>query len=218
MTRLKSGLALFALAALAAGCFNIQRDYQDKFYYQMEYTAPQIGGESFPGVVVRMGGFQVAPSYQSQKIIYSTSVLKRKAYEYHLWIVNPGDMFGDLLVRDMIDSARYAAVVDVRSSVNPQYEIEGIIEEIYEKDEQDTWQSVLQVRVIFMAVEGMKKRVLFQKVYREGEPTGSHTPEAVVSAMSRAAQNISSRVQKDVQAAVGVNEAKKAAEAAAPAS
>ncbi len=207
--------AALALAAFSAGCFNVTRDYQEKFYYQLEYNPPAVSGPTLDDVVVRVGSFQVAPSYQSQKILYSTSKRKRKPYEYHLWIVNPGDMIADLLVRDMIDGKQYRAVVDVRSSINPDYEIEGIIDEIYEKDDNDTWFSVLQMRVILMAHQGGKKTVLFQRNYRETHPVETHTPESVVTAMSAATKILSSKIQADVNAAVADHEAKKASEVAA---
>ncbi|MCC6157491.1 MAG: membrane integrity-associated transporter subunit PqiC [Deltaproteobacteria bacterium] len=201
--------------AFAAGCFNVTRDYQEKFYYQLEYNPPAVSGPAFDTVVVRVGSFQVAPSYQSQKILYSTSKRKRKPYEYHLWIVNPGDMIADLLVRDMIEAKQYRAVVDVRSSINPDYEIEGIIDEIYEKDDNDTWFSVLQMRVILMSHQGGKKSVLFQRNYRESHQAETHTPESVVTAMSAATKILSSKIQADVSAAVADHEAKKASEVAA---
>ncbi|MCZ7586454.1 MAG: ABC-type transport auxiliary lipoprotein family protein [Deltaproteobacteria bacterium] len=187
---------VLAVTLSAGGCFNIQREHKEVFYYQLEYDPPRLDVSPHKDVVVRVSNFNVAPSYQSQKILYSTSTLKRKMYDYHLWVVNPGDMLTDLIMRDLISSGVYQAVVDMRSSVNPNYELEGIVERIYEKDHEDTWNSVLYLRCVFFSYHG-GKHVLFQKEYQEAVPAATRDPNAVVAAMSEAARRVSRRVQVD---------------------
>jgi ABC-type uncharacterized transport system auxiliary subunit len=203
---------LLATVLCAAACFNITRQHKEVYYYQIEYQAPAVGGTPFKDVVVRLASFTVAPSYQSQNILYSTGPNKRKAYDYHLWVVNPGDMLTEAFHRDMAESNLYKAVVDSRSSVVPQYEVEGIIEQIFEKDDGKNWYSVLSMRCVFFAYSG-GKYVLFQRVYEEGVKTDGKYPVDVVGAMSKAASKISTRLQKDINEHVAAYEASKAKEA-----
>jgi ABC-type uncharacterized transport system auxiliary subunit len=205
----------FALAVLMIlpSCFNITRPYKEVSFYQIEYDAPKIEGNPYKDVVVRLSELAVAPSYQSQKILFSTGSMKRKMYDYHMWVINPGDMLSDLLTRDMVAAGLYQAVVDNRSSLIPQYELEGIIEQIYEKDDGSSWSSVLTIRFIFFAYRG-GKQILFQRVYSEDVKTGGKQPQDVVLAMSEASRRISAKVQADVNAAIGESEAQKKAEKA----
>ena len=113
MTRRHWLIVLLVGAVALRACFNIQRPHKEVSFYQIEYEPPEIVGVTHRNVVLRLASFDVAPSYQSQKILYSPSPLKRKIYDYHLWVVNPGDMITDLLMRDLIASGHYQAVIDI---------------------------------------------------------------------------------------------------------
>lgn len=199
----------FALGGLAA-CFSITRPHKEVYFYQLDYEPPKADLTAQKSVVVRLAGFDTAPSYQSQKIIYATGNMKRKFYDYHLWTVNPGDMLSDLILRDMVVAGTYQAVVDMKSSIVPQYELEGIIEQIFEKDEGGAWFSDLTIRCVFFSYHS-GKHVLFQRVYSESVNTGGKQPSDVVRAMSEAARRISLRIQKDINDSVVAYEKQKQA-------
>ncbi|MBZ0274106.1 PqiC family protein [bacterium] len=211
ISRFAAMAAIAALTASLPACFNFQREHKDENFYQIEYEPPAADGVAFPGVVVRVANFDVAAGYQSPQIVYSTSAKRRKVYDYHMWIVNPGDMLTDLLLRDMVASGLYEATIDMRSSIYPDYELEGQVVAIYEKDEPDVWFSVLAVRTALFAYH-RGKHVLFQRTYEESIPTAGQTPQHVVAAMSDAARNVSARIQRDVNDAIATFEAKKLAE------
>lgn len=200
-------LALLVLPGFlmtADGCVNFSRPYQEVFYYHVDYSPPPVAGMRQEGMIVRLGSFNAAPSYQSLKIVYSTSTHRRKSYDYHHWVVSPSDMLAELLERDMTASGLYSAVVSIRSSLAPHYELEGTIEEIYEKDEGEAWYAVLSVRCAAFAYPESfgKKQILYQKVYRSSVRTVNKTPEGVVRAMSDAVKDLSRRIQEDLNAAI----------------
>ncbi|MCB9475757.1 MAG: membrane integrity-associated transporter subunit PqiC [Deltaproteobacteria bacterium] len=200
-------IAAIGLAVLTTGCFNFSRDYEELYYYQVDYTSPPVT-DAVPqkDVIVRVGTFAVAPAYQGQQIVYSTSALRRKRYDYHLWVVNPGDMLGDLFARDMVGAGTYKGVITTYSSLNPDYELEGVVDEIYEKDEGEEWYAVLSVRCVFFAYSNRAKHILFQRTFKETVRAKEHSPVSIAYAMSEAAQKISARLQYAINVAVSKQE------------
>ncbi|RJO66044.1 MAG: hypothetical protein C4523_14105 [Myxococcales bacterium] len=202
--------AVIVLATLlyAISCISLTRPYKEIFNYQIAYDPPETKGLPYKNVVVRVAAFSVAPPFDKQKIMYSTGPNLLAVYEYHTWVTNPGDMLSDLLIRDMIVSDFYEAVVDPRSSMVPQYELEGVIEQIYEKTDGEIWWSVLKLRGLFFAYDG-GKHVLFQRVYLKEVQTAGRELTDIVAAMGEAAQAISVELQPDVNAAVAKYESEK---------
>ena len=115
--------------------------------------------------------------------------------------LSAGNSPGDDEYENQYGRKNYQAVIDLRSSVFPQYELEGIVEKIFEKDEGDVWYSVLSLRCVFFAYRPAK-HVIFQRVYTESVRTEGRDPRAVVASMSDAAKMISRRIQQDVNDAV----------------
>ncbi len=212
MSRIAVIAAVAMILASMTSCFNFSRPHKEVYYYHVNYEAPEYNGTPVQNVIVRLGAFNAASSFQSLKIVYSTSSYRRKTYDYHHWLVTPADMVSELLQRDIASSKLYSAVVSVRSSLAPQYEIEGTIEEIMEKDDGETWFSVITLRCAAFALPEKfgKKHVLFQKAYKESVPTEKKSPGGVVAAMSQAMKNISLRIQKDLNKAILEHEASKA--------
>jgi ABC-type uncharacterized transport system auxiliary subunit len=205
--------AVLVLATFLGGvaCISVTRPYKEVFDYQIVYDAPAPAtGLPFKNVVVRIAPFSVAPAFDKRKIMYSTGANRFAVYQYHSWISSPGDMLTDLLIRDMIASGCYEAVIDLRGSIVPQYQLEGVVEQIYEKTEGDVWWSTLRLRGLFFAygADG-GKQVLFQRVYQKEVRTAGHEPGDIVAAMGEAAKAISIEVQRDVNAAVATYEGQK---------
>jgi ABC-type uncharacterized transport system auxiliary subunit len=203
MKHFPSVAAVLVLSIFLCGisCVSLTRPYKEIFNYQIVYDPPEAQGLPYKNVVVRVTPFNIAPSFDKQKIVYSTGTNRLAVYEYHTWITNPGDMLSDLLIRDMIASGFYEAVVGLKSSIVPQYELEGVIEQIYEKTTGDEWWSVLRLRALFFAYDN-GKHVLFQRVYRKEVQTVGHELEDIVAAMGDAAKAISAELQLDANAAI----------------
>jgi ABC-type uncharacterized transport system auxiliary subunit len=212
MKRFVAIAAVLVLAALLGGvsCISVTRPYKEVFNYQIVYDPPAATGLPFKNVVVRVAAFSVAPAFDKQKIMYSTGPNRFAVYQYHSWITSPGDMLTDLLLRDMIASDFYEAAIDIRGTVVPQYQLEGVVEQIYEKTEGDAWWSTLRLRGLFFAYDADGgKKVLFQRVYQKEIQTAGHEPGDIVAAMGEAAKAISIEVQRDVNAAIATYESQR---------
>lgn len=201
-------LLLLGILLSCSSCISLTRPYKEIFSYQIVYDPPEVKGLPFPNVVVRIVAFSVAPSFDKQKIVYSTGANQLSVYEYHTWVTNPGEMLSDLLIRDLIASGNYQAVVDLKSSINPHYEVEGVLERIYEKTEGDIWWASLRLRaLIFYYDKG--KHVLLQRVYEKESKIVEHMPAGIVEAMGEAAKATSLSLQQDINAAIATHESEK---------
>lgn len=201
---------ILVLVALSCGisCLSLTRPYKEIFSYQIIYDPPKTNGLPCKNVVVSIASFNVAPPFDKQKIMYSTGANQLSIYEYHTWVTNPGDMWSDLLIRDMIASDFYKAVVDLNSSIVPQYQLEGTIEQIYEKTEGEVWWSTLRLRGLFFSYDS-NKHVLFQRVYLKEVRTTGYEPADIATAMGAAAKAISTELQQDINAAIAGHESGK---------
>ena len=88
-------IIFFMLCFLLFGgaCISLKQPSKKIEFYALEYKAPRMTGnlETLP-VVIRIERFNVAPAYNTNRIIYSDRSFKRNAYVYHQWRNNPGDM------------------------------------------------------------------------------------------------------------------------------
>lgn len=188
------------LAVAAGGCSGMGKPPERIDYYVLEYEAPRFQGREPVEDVIRLERFSVAPSYNTERIVYRESAFERNTYNYHRWRANPGDMVGYFLARDLRESGLFRAVLPQDTRFSATCALEGIVEEFYERDGADQWEAVLALSVTLIA-EGepdVSRRVLLQEAYREVEPCERKNPRSVSEAMSRAMERVSKRIVADL--------------------
>ena len=189
-----------SLVLFAPGCLSLKKPVVKIDYYTLEYDSPDTAFQTRLPFVVRIKRFQVAPVYNSNRIIYSEQKFKRAAYNYHRWRSSPGDLVTYFLARDMRKSNLFKAVLTYDTGFSSSHAIEGIVDEFYEQDEKDLWKAVLSVSITLVK-EGepdVSKRVLFQKKYIAKETCEQKTPIALAKAMSSAMAKISEIIITDI--------------------
>ena len=194
------GVAALVLAVAAGGCSGMGKPPERIDYYVLEYEAPRFQGREPVEDVIRLERFSVAPSYNTERIVYRESAFERNTYNYHRWRANPGDMVGYFLARDLRESGLFRAVLPQDTRFSATCALEGIVEEFYERDGADQWEAVLALSVTLIA-EGepdVSRRVLHQEAYREVEPCERKNPRSVSEAMSRAMERVSRRIVADL--------------------
>ncbi len=169
-------------------------------YYTLEYASPQMTGLAPLPVVLGVARFQVAPSYNTNKIIYREKNFKRNAYQYHKWRANPGDLVSYFLARDFQQASIFKAAFTLNKKLPISHVLEGIVDEFYEYDENQSWAAVLTVSITLMkAVEpDISKRIISQKRYSLKKPCQQKNPRSLAEAMSQAMAEISEMIIKDV--------------------
>lgn len=169
-------------------------------YYTLEYASPQITGLTPVPVVLGVQRFQVAPSYNTNKIIFREKSFKRNTYLYHKWRANPGDLVSYFLARDFQQSAIFKAAFTLNKKLPTSHVLEGTVDEFFEYDSSQSWEAVLTVSITLMKTmePDISKRVVSQKKYSLRKPCKQKNPRSLAEAMSQAMSEISKMIIKDV--------------------
>jgi cholesterol transport system auxiliary component len=151
-------------------------------------------------LVLRVERFQVAPVYDTSRIIYRQKPFTRDVYNYHRWRSNPGNLVSYFLVRDLRQSEAFKSVITREGSLKSSHVIEGTVDEFYEHDGNDSWKAVLSVSITLMAKNepDVSKKILLNKKYSTRETCRQKNPQALAEAMSKAMSKLSASIFTDV--------------------
>ncbi len=204
MTNKEISVLLVCLCLFPVGCVNFREPTRTErtAYYTLEYAAPEADQRQPLSVVLKVPRFGVAPTYDTNRMIYRGGSFERDAYVYHKWRDNPGDMIPYFLGRDMRQSGLFEAVLSRDSRVPPSHLLEGTVDEFLEWDGEDGWEAVLSISVVLAVVNDPEvgKRPLLQKSYHVRKPCRKKTPKALAEAMSHAMSEVSGAIIKEVYA------------------
>jgi ABC-type uncharacterized transport system auxiliary subunit len=193
-----------ALAILAAaGCGLRSEPPELVRQWVLEYPPPEPGGPKLAAALVvdRLGA---AEEYNSTDMVYRPAPRERGSYNYHRWRVAPGDMVGDLLLRDLRMENRLAGVFSFRQGREARFRLEGGVERMLEVDEKGGWRAELWVTLALIDTREKRvdRRVALSKDYRLSRPMPSRDAPGLAAAMSAAMQELSARARADIHAAV----------------
>ncbi len=188
------------LVILVGACLNLKEPGVKINFYTLEYEPPRITGLQTLPVIIRLVRFSVAPSYNTEQMIYRDRSFRREADIYHQWRANPGDLVTYFLSRDMQQSGLFEAVLPYESMLTSSFVVEGSVDEFFEWDDKDSWKAVLKVNITLMAENepDISKRVLFQKTYGKTESCKQKTPASLAGAMSLAMAEVSREIIEDI--------------------
>jgi cholesterol transport system auxiliary component len=181
-------------------CLKLKHPSNKIAFYTLEYDPPQIGNLSPLPSVIRMDRFSVAPTYNTDRIVYKDRSFKRETYVYHKWRANPGDLVTYFLARDIKRSGIFKAVLTYDSRFPSSYVLEGSVDEFFESDTEGTWRAVLSLSITLMKEHepDISKRILFQKTFRAKKSCKQRNPTALAEAMSRAMAEVSEKIIIDI--------------------
>jgi len=188
------------LCLLFVSCMNIKQPRNKIDYYTLEYEAPMPQDLTPVNEVIRVFRFDVAPTYNTNQLVYRDQAYMREAYHYHKWRANPGDLVSYYLGRDLKRSGLFKAVLPYDSKIPSSCLLEGTVDEFCEWDTAHSWMAALTVTITLMAENepDISRRVLLQKTYRTREPCEQKNPRFLAEAMSRAMARISGEIIHDI--------------------
>ena len=191
---------LLILCLTLSACLNLKQPRTMVDFYTLEYDPPLIQGMPPLPVIIRLQRFGVAPSYNTNRIIYRDHAFEREAYFYHKWRANPGDLVSYFLSRDLRESGLFNGVLSYDSQSPASYMLEGFVDEFLEWDEGNMWYAVLTTSITLMVENepDISKKIIFQKTYHAKEPSTKKHPRELAQAMSRAMSKISREVIMDI--------------------
>jgi ABC-type uncharacterized transport system auxiliary subunit len=198
---MKRGAVVFL--ALLGGCINLRVPAPEVHDYILDYPPPPAASERQP-VIIRLAPLGAGAVYDRQSIVYREGPYVTGAYLHDRWMANPAKMIGDLLARDMAASEVYRAVQHGPSTLPADYEVTGEVESIEERIGQGAGHAHLALRILLARTRTKEgaSRVLFQRTYSADVPCETSGPNLLVAAMSRAAADVSFRIQLDLVEAI----------------
>ena len=170
----------------------------------LEYPAPAPAkGKALPAVI-KVKRFGAAPGYNTQDMVFRPGVNERGTYPYNRWLLQPADMVGDLLARDLRAAKSYRAVLGPQQSGRARFELEGGVLECLELDNPQGWQARLSLHITLLDLSqnNLPERVLLQKDYTQVEFILQKGAQGLALSISRAAQTLSKKIRADLHEAV----------------
>ncbi|MEJ2586652.1 MAG: ABC-type transport auxiliary lipoprotein family protein [Deltaproteobacteria bacterium] len=195
---------LLGVFIVLLGCSGLREQRRAIQYFTLEYKVPKMSGQKALPAVIKVERFNVAPTYNTQRMIYRDKAFKRDEYYYYKWRSNPGDTIAYLLSRDIGESGLFAAVLSNDSRFPFEFKVEGRVNEFLQKEEKDSWYADLSLTITLLKANDpdVVKRILFQKTYRAQIACPEENPQGLAQAMSEAMKEISQEIVEDVYQAV----------------
>jgi ABC-type uncharacterized transport system auxiliary subunit len=176
-------IILFGMA-LAAGCLGGKRAPQIRYY-----TVAVGQGASHLPFAVRVGAFGAAPPYRSTRIALRRSKYRLDYYDFNRWAANPQSLIAAAVQNyfDRITTPSAAQSVTVT----------GRIDRLEAVQHGHSLRAVASIAFDAQGPEGMA----LQQAYTQRSDVEGDDPEQVVSALSRALDQILARFADDLGAA-----------------
>lgn len=203
---IKPVFRIFMILLIVFGCAVPQkRSARHVDYYTLEYPPPKAAVRAPVPAVLAVHLFQVAPAYNTNKIVYREKEFVRNTYNYHKWRANPAEMVSYFLARDLQQSAVFKAVFTPDQSQPVTHILTGVVDEFFEHDSDQKWDAVLSVSVTLLKAKepDISRKVVSQKEYHVRKPCEHKNPQALAAAMSLAMAELSQMVLDDISLALG---------------
>lgn len=202
--RLPLAAILIVAISLGAGCLKRGTPSTIIEKYTFEYPSPDFTGTAQTGQTIKIERFSVARAYNSQAIVFRPAPYQLDAYASNRWMINPGDMVSDYLLRDLRNSGLFKAAFSFRDLEDARYVLEGSVDEFLEIDSDETRTAAitLSITLFDFSRTGMANKLLFQKKYHATESITEKTPTGLARAMSSGMAKLSAQIIHDTLQAV----------------
>jgi len=198
MTRIRCGLIFGLVITVAAGCVSLLPSMPVPRDFQLEYAPPAPVGPRLP-VILRIARVRAAAIFDRESMAYSPAPYRVGYYYYHRWVTAPSQMITDLLARDFAAAQGFRAVQVGPSVLAADYQLDVRLDRLEERIEAQGCKAVLVLRASLQDLQGRAADpVLLERTYEHAEPVGCSKPSELAAAFSRALQQISTTLVREV--------------------
>lgn len=201
-----SGSSLFLLFCFVfiSGCVSTGKPQLQTESYLIDYPAPLFEKLSRVEDTVRINRFTIAAAYNNTHMIFRGNNYTVDSFNYNRWAVNPADMVGDNLLRDLQASGLFRAVFSRYVVDEGRYILQGGVEDFFLRMDKSGNIAVISLEITLKDIKQREatKRILFQKKYRQEELLKDPSPRGHCQAMSQAMQILSPQIITDIYQAV----------------
>lgn len=189
---------LAAAVLLLSGCF-FGRTVETQ-YYMLDYipTPPperlQKGPYPFS---VRLRDPILAEAYKRSQIVYRQSAYQMQFYAFHLWVVDPDRMIGDLLIKHLRAARLFEVVSRTVESTPPDFQLTTDVQAIEEYDGPETWYAHLAIE--YQLIHDKTGVVVWKKLYDVRKAVEAQEPVFVVRGLTALLENVNDDLVKDLE-------------------
>lgn len=191
-------MALFL--CLIAGCSTGGKPQYNVETYLLNYPAPSWNNPEKLPTSVKFHRFSIAVAYNSTSMVFRSDDYSIDSFNYSRWAVNPADMTGDSILRDMRGSGLFQAVFSRHETDASRFIVSGGIEEFYLRADSSNKKAIIGISISVQDTQEKEtgKRMMFQKKYLQEEALKDSSPKGYCEAASRAMQIISREIISDI--------------------
>jgi ABC-type uncharacterized transport system auxiliary subunit len=199
-----SALILLLSVSLFTGCLKRDKPSTIAERYTLEYPSPGFSKLAPIDEAIKIERFSVARAFNTKSMVFRPEPYKLDTYASNRWMVNPGDMVSDYLLRDLRNSGLFKAAFSYRNLEHARYVLEGSVDDFLEIDAANKRTAALTISITLLDLShsGAPNRLLFQKQYQTSEPLPERTPAGLAQAMSSGMGKLSSMIIRDIHQAV----------------
>jgi ABC-type uncharacterized transport system auxiliary subunit len=189
---------------LLGGCANTGKPALQIDAYLIDYPPPRFDMAAPIDETIRVDRFTIAGAYNNTEMIFRRDAYSLDAFNYNRWAVNPADMVGDALLRDMRASGLFRAAFSRYTQDEGRYRVQGGIEAFYLSIDDGRRAAVVSLTVTLRDISKREaaKRILFQKKYEAEEALENPSPKGYCRAASLAMERLSRQILTDVYEAI----------------
>lgn len=189
---------LAAALLLLSGCF-FGRTVETQ-YYMLDYipTPPperlQKGPYPFS---VRLRDPILAEAYKRSQIVYRQSAYQMQFYAFHLWVVDPDRMIGDLLAKHLRAARLFEVTSRTVETTPPDFQLTTDVQAIEEYDGPETWYAHLAIE--YQLINDKTGAVVWKKLYDVRKAVEAQEPVFVVRGLTALLENVNDQLVKDLE-------------------
>jgi ABC-type uncharacterized transport system auxiliary subunit len=197
---LLSFLFIFFCFAIIPGCVSTGKPQAPVENYLIDYPAPTFEKPNKIDDTIRVSRFTIATAYNNNKMIFRQDNYALDSFNYNRWAVNPADMVGDNLLRDLQVSGLFRAAFSRYAVDEGRYIVQGGIEEFFLRKGSSGNSAVISLEMVLKDTKQREtgKRIVFQKKYSREEALTDQSPRGYCQAMSQAMQKLSVQIINDI--------------------
>jgi ABC-type uncharacterized transport system auxiliary subunit len=206
-----AGLFLFLGIVIISGCISRGEPRLQAESYLLDYPAPLFKELAVIDDTIRVSRFTIAAAYNNNNMIFIKDNYALDSFNYNRWAVNPADMIGDNLLRDLQESGLFRAAFSRYVVDEGRYNLQGGITEFFLRKDKNGNNAVINLEITLKDSRQREatKRILFQKKYNREELLQEQSPRGYCAAMSLALQSLSRQIIYDIYQTVKMSRADK---------
>jgi len=194
-------LFLFFCFTIISGCVSTAgKPRAPVEMYLIDYPAPTFDKQDKVDGTIRVNRFTIATAYNSNHMIFRQDNYAFDYFNYNRWAVNPADMVGDILLRDLQAGSLFSAAFSRYTMDEGRYVVQGGIEEFFLRKDNSGNAAVIRLDITLQDMKQREtgKKIIFQKKYSREEALTEQSPRGYCQAMSRAMQKLSVQIITDI--------------------